>query len=82
MAVDLPYPEEEVPQLLVCTVLSNPASPQDACFVTVPSFASNDRVKVNWEPHRATYPTSGTPGVIMRDDAGQWWLMMWVGGWS
>lgn len=82
MAVDLPYPEEEVPVLLNAVVISNPASPQDVVFVQVPSFASNNRVQVNWEPHGGTYPTSGTPGLIGQDDAGQWWLLMWVGGWS
>lgn len=82
MAVDLPFPEEEVPALLTCTVLSNPASPQDAVYVQVPSFQGNDRIRVNWQPHGGTYPAAGVPGVMMRDDAGQWWLLMWVGGFS
>lgn len=82
MAVDLPFPEEEVPQLVPCTILSNPASPQDACFVRSDYLSSQSRIKVNWEPHGGTYPASGTTGVMMHDAAGQWWLLMWIGGWS
>lgn len=82
MPVDIPYPEEEVPGLVACVVANTPTTTGDKLYVTVPAFASNDRIEVNWEPHGGTYPTAGTAGVIMQDNANQWWLLMWAGGWT
>ena len=63
MAVDLPFPEEEVPQLLPCVVANAPASPSDACRVTIPDMATTRTFRVNWEPHGGTYPAAILPSL-------------------
>lgn len=82
MPVDLPYPEEEVPVLLNCTVLNTPATAGDKLYVQVPALSANNRLEVNWEPHGGTYPTAGTGGLVALDETGHGWLLMWIGGWS
>jgi hypothetical protein len=52
MAVDIPYPEEEIPQLLACTVISNPASPEQASH-RLAEVACADRLRrcaLRWRP--------------------------------
>lgn len=77
MAVDIPYADEQPPNIVTATTVNAPTSPTDTLYVTIPSFASRDQIAAAWQAQGTTYPAANQTVLVAFDETGHAWVLVW-----
>lgn len=80
MSDGLLFTDAAPPKLLRATTVNTPATAADSLFVTIDSYATNNRFgPCVWTPRGSALPLAGTSCIVGLDENGNAWVVSWDG---